>query len=123
MGAGGVHIALLHRTHRKGDELGIAQADGAGVQGAGLRFRAEQAVEQLVARFFVFPVHGMEAVADRPFETGAGEHRVLAMAFAGDGIVDEAEGLAGAHVDRAGGIQEEGGVGLEHGFSSMRFKG
>jgi hypothetical protein len=59
----------------------------------------------------------VEAVADGALEAGAGEQRVLGVAFAGDGVVDEAEGSAGAHVDGAGGVQEEGGVGLEHGGS------
>ena len=101
--------------------MGVAKADCTCVQilassvfWPGLR--PEQAVEQSLSGGAVAPTgQGVEAVTDSAFQAGAGKHRMLAVALAGDGVVDQAEGLAGAHVDRAGGVEEEGGVGLEHG--------
>jgi hypothetical protein len=90
-------------AHRQGDELGVAEADGAGVQIAAAGFGPEQAVDQLG-----IAADGLEAMAHGALDAGAGKAGVAGVALALDGVVDDADGLPGAHVHGADGVEEQG---------------
>ena len=57
---------------------------------------------------------GAEAMTHRALDARAGKARVSGMALALDGIVDDADGLAGTHVHRADCVEEQGCVLFEH---------
>ncbi len=52
-------------------------------------------------------------------DAGAGKAGMAGVALALDGVVDDSDGLARAHVDGTHGVPEDNGLLLEHGLGSL----
>jgi hypothetical protein len=102
--------------------LGVAEADGAGMQifaapFFGIRRRPKQGIDQFLQWPFNFDPLGksFEAMPHRALDSGAGEAGVPGMAFALDRVVDDADRLSSAQMDGTDGVKKNCSVFLKHG--------